>query len=97
MACYRSGGCGPYEMLSCSDCPASKKSYIKKSKFAVGECVRIVKTEAFPYIQETWIGEVLEILSIMNDEKAGFIYKCKFESEKQGEIFVKEDALEFAF
>ena len=22
--CYRDGGCGPYEMLSCSECPASK-------------------------------------------------------------------------
>ncbi len=28
MTCYRKGGCGPYEMLSCSECPASKPSYI---------------------------------------------------------------------
>ena len=28
MACYREGGCGPYEMLSCSECPASKKDYL---------------------------------------------------------------------
>lgn len=25
--CYRNGGCGPYEMLSCSECPASKEDY----------------------------------------------------------------------
>lgn len=31
MACYRSGGCGPYEMLSCSECPASKPEYLKKN------------------------------------------------------------------
>lgn len=27
MNCYRNGGCGPYEMLSCSECPASKPDY----------------------------------------------------------------------
>lgn len=27
MACYRNGGCGPYEMRSCSECPASKPEY----------------------------------------------------------------------
>lgn len=30
MKCYRKGGCGPYEQLSCSECPASKPSYIGK-------------------------------------------------------------------
>lgn len=35
MACYRSGGCGPYEMLSCSECPASKPEYLKKDACAV--------------------------------------------------------------
>lgn len=29
--CYRNGGCGPYEMYSCSECPASKKSYLLKN------------------------------------------------------------------
>lgn len=33
MACYREGGCGPYEMLSCSECPASRPAYAEK-KFA---------------------------------------------------------------
>lgn len=28
MECYREGGCGPYEMLSCSECPASKREYL---------------------------------------------------------------------
>lgn len=30
MACYRSGGCGPYEMRSCSECPASKPEYMRR-------------------------------------------------------------------
>ena len=31
MTCYRSGGCGPYENRSCSECPASKPSYLNKT------------------------------------------------------------------
>jgi hypothetical protein len=30
MACYKSGGCGVYEMYSCSECPASKPEYLSK-------------------------------------------------------------------
>jgi len=30
MKCYREGGCGPYEMLSCFECPASKPEYDKR-------------------------------------------------------------------
>lgn len=29
MKCYREGGCGPYEMFSCADCPASRPEYAK--------------------------------------------------------------------
>lgn len=37
MACYRKGGCGPYEMLSCSECPASKPEYtLTKETLYVG-------------------------------------------------------------
>lgn len=30
MKCYRNGGCGPYEMYSCSECPCSKQEYLLK-------------------------------------------------------------------
>lgn len=30
MACYRDGGCGPYEHLSCSECQASRPEYLTK-------------------------------------------------------------------
>ena len=33
MQCYRDGGCGPYEGLSCTECPASKPDY-KQRKMA---------------------------------------------------------------
>ena len=28
--CYRNGGCGPYEMRSCYECPASKSDYLQR-------------------------------------------------------------------
>lgn len=31
MACYRNGGCGPYEGRSCSECPASKPEYAMRT------------------------------------------------------------------
>ena len=34
MKCYRQGGCGPYEMLPCNECPASKPEYLEKVKTA---------------------------------------------------------------
>lgn len=27
--CYRKGGCGPYEMRPCNECPASKPEYLQ--------------------------------------------------------------------
>jgi post-segregation antitoxin (ccd killing protein) len=32
MACYRKGGCGPYENRSCNECPASKPEYADRYK-----------------------------------------------------------------
>lgn len=29
ITCYRNGGCGPYEMYSCYECPASKSDYMQ--------------------------------------------------------------------
>lgn len=31
MSCYKDGGCGIYEMYSCSECPASKPEYLKRT------------------------------------------------------------------
>jgi hypothetical protein len=32
MPCYKSGGCGSYEMHACNECPASKPEYLLKEK-----------------------------------------------------------------
>lgn len=34
MSCYKDSGCGPYEMCSCSECPASKPEYRIRNKGA---------------------------------------------------------------
>lgn len=31
MACYRNGGCSPYEVRPCNECPASKPEYLNRS------------------------------------------------------------------
>lgn len=38
MQCYKSGGCGVYEGLSCNDCPASKPEYIFRDESPCREC-----------------------------------------------------------
>lgn len=37
MNCYRAGGCGPYEMRSCGECPASKESYLRRREKSIKE------------------------------------------------------------
>lgn len=37
MVCYKSGGCGVYEMYSCGECPASKPSYLERNKRTTNE------------------------------------------------------------
>lgn len=47
MACYRSGGCGPYEMYSCSECPASKPEYIlTQTSYPENEQIRLIDAYA---------------------------------------------------
>lgn len=53
MKCYRNGGCGPYEMYSCSECPCSKEEYLlrkikkeidEQAQRMAQECIDIIKT-----------------------------------------------------
>lgn len=47
MACYRNGGCGPYEMYSCSECPASKPEFIQRqTSYLENEQVRLIDANA---------------------------------------------------
>jgi len=32
MSCYKTGGCGIYEMRSCNECPASKPEYLTRDR-----------------------------------------------------------------
>ena len=42
MTCYRSGGCGPYENRSCSECPASKPEYLDKVNTITNDIIEFV-------------------------------------------------------
>lgn len=57
MACYRDGGCGPYEMYSCSECPASKSDYVQfktKPKSITNYDIIVRKT---PYELAEWFAK----------------------------------------
>ena len=55
MACYRKGGCGPYEGRSCSECPASKETYLNKSRVQqsienIQNILQVKPTNLYPII-----------------------------------------------
>ena len=50
MACYRDGGCGPYEMRSCNDCPASRPEYAKRRPAADAAAERDMMPDVLMFI-----------------------------------------------
>lgn len=54
MACYRSGGCGPYEMYSCNECPASKPEYLNRNKVESG-WIKVNGRLPIPYKQRVLV------------------------------------------
>ena len=46
MKCYRPHGCGPYEMLPCNECPASKPEYLKGAKEKMNTRTRLNGTDS---------------------------------------------------
>ena len=57
MACYRSGGCGPYEMYSCSECPASKPEYAQRQSTGSQKEVRLIDANKLPVVTEWCVDE----------------------------------------
>ena len=66
MKCYRNGGCGPYEQLSCGECPASKPEYnsgendgkTKHDKPRLAEVLGVEVGEKFTFHdRELWVDE----------------------------------------
>lgn len=47
MKCYKNGGCGVYEMYSCSECPASKPTYRCKNCLSYSQCKSIALKDVF--------------------------------------------------
>ena len=65
MECYKNGGCGVYEMYSCSECPASKPTYRCKNCLSYSQCKNIIlkgvfvveNCSSFPYLKEKILRE----------------------------------------
>lgn len=75
MQCYRSGGCGPYEMRSCGECPASKESYLRRREKSIN---RIEDTS--PLLVSAMPVEGMETHKIM-DKKTGEVVARAFLTE----------------
>ena len=55
MRCYRKGSCGPYEMLSCSECPASKPEYaLRGSSPSLPRLIELMEIERECIIRNTY-------------------------------------------
>ncbi len=55
MACYKKGGCGSYEMYSCSECPASKPEYLNKKTPPLEELLSYVGIIPDEYVERSKI------------------------------------------
>lgn len=49
MTCYKNGGCGIYEMYSCSECPASRPEYLNKNESEATEITIDCKFCQYPF------------------------------------------------
>lgn len=65
ITCYRHGGCGPYEMMSCSECPASKPEYLRRypitMKFGDKEIVLEEPIIIPETLQKQYLGKWIEL------------------------------------
>lgn len=57
MACYRSGGCGPYEMYLCSECSESKPEYAQRQSTDSKKEVRLIDANKLPVVTEWCVDE----------------------------------------
>lgn len=74
MQCYRRGGCGPYEMLSCSECPASKQEYVRKNSAAQDIPVDSIQNDA--YLLSCKCPSCMSTLGRGYDEEFVFCKRC---------------------
>lgn len=77
MKCYRDGGCGPYEMYSCADCPASRPEYAEKNKAATAQSVGAAKLP--PGVEEALETKANHMRDLLKAEREGrlVVFPCK--------------------
>ena len=70
--CYRKGGCGPYEMCSCNNCPASKPEYASRYSSATSQSSKLTplpKVSEIKYVDG-------DILTSPSEDNAGSVIIC---------------------
>lgn len=89
MPCYKSGGCGVYEMYSCSECPASKPSYLKPKE------PKVTNEHA---IRHLWTTEQLAHVLIERREEEDWDYDIEDEPYVCGhfDVYTTSDGQEFS-
>lgn len=87
MVCYKTGGCGAYEMYACSECPASKPSYLNKNKKNTNEYA----------IRNLWPAKKLAAALISYRTEDDWDYDCNDELYVCGsyDVFTTSDGEEF--
>lgn len=88
MSCYKNGGCGVYEMYSCSECPASKPFYKCKHCEAFSSCFKIWEKGVFAVVCDNW-NNLKNHLNTQKEQEEEKIRKQK--EEKMRREVGKED------
>ena len=65
MACYRNGGCGPYENRPCNECPASKPEYMRDTIFKGSQAAPMKVSQPEPIKIKAFLNEdgVMRVLT----------------------------------
>lgn len=97
MPCYKNGGCGVYEMYSCSECPASKPFYKCKHCESFSSCFKIWEKGVYTVVCDNWT-HLKAHLNIQKEQEEEKIRKqkeekMKREAEKENNALKENDSL----
>lgn len=89
MECYKNGGCGVYEMYSCSECPASKPIYKCRNCHQFSVCHDVWEKGCFSVACDFW-NDFKKYHNILKEEEEKRLKKIKEEKiQKEQELIIK--------
>ena len=85
MECYKNGGCGVYEMYSCSECPASKPIYKCKHCNQFSVCHDVWEKDVYSVVCENWkyLREYFNTIKEYEEEKIKKLKEEKLQKERE--------------